>query len=159
MATQPYLVADRLWIPIRDGNMSAMSIFKRHYTARKNRKVEQFIGPGGKMALITPDALALFAWRKFISDAGETGVNCCVFRNEGTPLARSSELILAAELEAWDRWPGERLYTYVDPSKVNHKRDPGRCFIKAGWKKCGITPDGKIILEKFPVKEEVVSGS
>ena len=148
MSTQPFLFGP-LWIPIRDGNHSAMSIFKRHYTARGKRKVEQFIGPGEKMALITPDALALFAWRKFISDAGEQGVNCCVFRNEGTLLARSSDLILAAEKEAWNRWPGERLYTYVDPNKVRHKRDCGRCFLRAGWRKCGVTKEGKIVLEKL----------
>ena len=149
MAEQPYLFGP-LWIPIKDGNSTAMSIFKRHYTARKRRKIEQFIGPGEKMALITPDALALFGWRKFISDDGQTGVNCCVFRNEGTALARSSELILAAKEIAWQRWPGERLYTYVDPKKVRHKRDPGRCFKRAGFRECGETKDGKLIFESLP---------
>ena len=151
MNEQPYLFAPSdLWIPIRDGNVTAISIFKRHYTARTTRKIEQFIGPGEKMALVTVDALALFAWRKFISDAGEVGVNCCVFRNEGTPVARSSELIAAAMVMAWQRWPLERLYTYVDPSKVKHKRDPGRCFIRAGFRKCGVTKSGKIVLESGP---------
>lgn len=149
MSEQPYLFGP-LWIPIRDGDPTAMSIFKRHYTARRQRRIEQFIGPGEKMALITPDARAIFAWRKFISDTGETGVNCAVFRNEGTSLARSSELIVEAKRIAWERWPGERLYTYVDPRKVKHKRDPGRCFIRAGFRKCGTTKEGKLILESFP---------
>jgi hypothetical protein len=127
-----------------------MSIFKRHYTARKVRKIEQFIGPGEKMALLTQDARAIFAWRKFISDAGEVGVNCAVFRNEGCTLARSSELILAAKELAWERWAGERLYTYVDAFEVRHKRDPGRCFIRAGFVQCGKTKDGKLIFESFP---------
>ena len=149
MSEQPYLYGDT-WIPIKDGNASGMSIFKRHYTARKQRKIEQFIGPGEKQAFITPDAKALFAWRKFISDAGEKGVNCCVFRNEGTELGKSSDLIRAACDLAWERWPGERLYTYVDPSKVKPKRDPGRCFIKAGFRKCGTTKEGKLIFERLP---------
>ena len=149
MSTQPYLFGDT-WIPIKDGDPSAMAIFKRHYTARQRRKIEQFIGPGEKEAYISPDALALFAWRKFISDAGETGINCCVFRNEGTALGKSSDLIRAACELAWARWPRERLYTYVDPSKVKHKRDPGRCFIKAGFRKCGATKEGKLIFERFP---------
>lgn len=122
-----------------------MSIFLSHYTARARRKVFQFVGPGEKEVLITQDALALFVWRKFISDAGETGVNCAVFRNEGPTL--SSELIMAANAIARKRWPGERLYTYVDPSKVRHKRDPGRCFLKAGYQKCGMTKSGKLVLE------------
>jgi hypothetical protein len=159
MATQPFLYGDG-WIPIRDGNPSAMAIFKRHYTARRTRKVEQFIGPGGKLALITPDSMALFAWRKFKSDAGELGVNCCVFRNEGTTLGKSSDLIRLACIEAWNRWPKERLYTYVDPTKLTvrkrHGREycpwpPGRCFIEAGWTLCGVSKSGKIVLEVHPL--------
>jgi hypothetical protein len=71
-----------------------------------------------------------------------------VFRNEGP--VRSSELIMASNAVARRRWPGERLYTYVDPGKVRHKRDPGRCFLKAGYRKCGITKSGKIVLEIVP---------
>lgn len=149
MPEQPYLITgDGPWIEIRDGNPTAMSLFKRHYTARKRRKIQQFIGPGDKMPLITADARALFAWRKFISDNGQFGVNCCVFRNEGTNAGRSSELIEAACVLAWRRWPSERLYTYVDPRKVRHKRDPGRCFRRAGFTPCGHTKDGKLILER-----------
>lgn len=147
MSEQPFLIGEHPWTEIRDGNPTGMSIFKRHYTARKRRKVFQFVGPGEKMVLITPDARALFVWRKFISDAGETGVNCAVFRNEGSSEGMSSDLIRAAKEWAWRRWPNERLYTYVDANKVRHKRDPGRCFIKAGFVKCGTTQDGKLIFE------------
>jgi len=147
---QPFLFGDGPWIPIKDGNPTAMSIFLRHYPARQNRKIYQFVGPGEHMVFLSPDAKALFVWRKFISDAGESGVNCAVFRNEGTSAGRSSELIKAADRKAWERWPGERLYTYVDPSKVRHKRDPGRCFIKAGYRRCGTTKSGKLIFEHLP---------
>jgi hypothetical protein len=150
VSEQPFLFSDGPWIPIRDGNVTAMSIFKRHYTARKRRKIEQCVGPGEKMLLLTPDARALFAWRKFKSDAGELGVNCAIFRNEGTVAGRASALIEAAKILAWERWPGERLYTYVDPAKVRHKRDPGRCFIRAGFRQCGVTPNGKLIFEVLP---------
>jgi hypothetical protein len=151
MAEQPYLFGP-LWIPIKDGNPTAMSIFKRHYTARQRRKVEQFIGPREKEALITPGARALFAWRKFISDAGERGVNCAVFRNEHSELARSSELISAACEIAWNRWPGERLYTYIDPAKtqtIKHhsQRIVGFCFRKAGWKPL-VHKDGNPVITK-----------
>ena len=149
MSEQPFLFGEG-WLTIRDGDPTAMSIFLRHYTAREKRKVFQFVGPGEKEVYITADAKALFVWRKFISDAGEEGVNCAVFRNEGTEAGKSSELIAAACDLAWKRWPGERLYTYVDATKIRHKRDPGRCFIRAGFKKCGITKGGKFIFERFP---------
>jgi hypothetical protein len=147
---QAFLIADSVWMPIRDGNPSGLSLFLRHYTARKTRKIAQFVGPGEKMVLMTPDARALFVWRKFISDNGQDGVNCAVFRNEGSAAGRASELIMAADWEAWGRWPEQRLYTYVDPEKVRHKRDPGRCFRRAGWKLCGVTKSGLLIFECLP---------
>lgn len=150
MPEQPFLFSDSIWIPIKDGNPTGMSLFMRHYTARERRKLFQFVGPGEKMVLLTEDARALFVWRKFLSDAGESGVNCAVFRNEGSGAGRSSDLIREADRVAWQRWPGERLYTYVDPSNVKHKRDPGRCFLKAGWKPCGITKSGKLIFQCLP---------
>jgi len=135
---------------VKDGNFTAMHLFLRHYTARATRKQFQCVGPGEKMLLLTPDARAFFAWRKFFSDAGEQGVNGAVFHNEGSSAGRSSELIEAANRAAWERWPGDRLYTYVDPSKVRHKRDPGRCFIKAGYRCCGVTASGLLIFECLP---------
>lgn len=100
------------------------------------------------MVLLTAPADAVFVWRKFISDAGQTGVNCAVFRNEGT--VRSSELIRAAVGHAWRRWPGERLYTYVAVEKINSP-NPGYCFKCAGWRYCGTTKDScKHVLELMP---------
>jgi hypothetical protein len=150
MSEQPFLFSpsESPWVPIKDGNVSAMAVFMRHYTAREKRKTFQFVGPGEKEVLITPDAKAIFVWRKFISDAGEDGVNCAVFRNEGSEYGRSSDLIRAADEVAESRWPGERHYTYVDARRVKHKRDPGRCFIRAGYRNCGTTKSGKLIFEK-----------
>ena len=100
------------------------------------------------MVLLTLDSLAVFAWRKFHNQANQTGVNCAIFRNEGP--YRSSALILEAEQLAWKRWPGERLYTYVNPRKVQSP-NPGYCFKKAGWRFCGISKRRKLhILEKLP---------
>ena len=147
---QTFLSTDATWMPIKDGNPSGLSMFLRHYTARQTRNIAQFVGPGEKMVLMTPDALGLFVWRKFISDNRQTGVNCAVFRYEGGEKGRASELIKAANLEAWERWPGERLYTYVDPSKIRHKRDPGRCFRKAGYRVCGMTKRRLLIFECLP---------
>ena len=96
---------------------------------------------------MTTDSLALFVWRKFISDDNQNGINCSVFRNEGPIL--SSVLILEAEQLAWSRWPRERLYTYVNSKKIQSV-NPGFCFKKAGWKTCEIKPSGLHVLEKLP---------
>lgn len=150
--TQPWLFADTVWIEVRDANPTALAIFHRHYSYRPYRDGRQplhFVGPGEKMVLLTAEASALFVWRKFISGDGQQGVNCAVFRNESEQQA--STLILEAERCAWRRWPGERLYTYVNPRKVAHKRQPGRCFLKAGWCYFGETKwNHLLILEKRP---------
>lgn len=98
-------------------------------------------------SLLTADLKALFVWRKFISMDHQEGVNCAVFRNEGAGLA--SELIIEAQQIAWERWPGQRLYTYVNPKAVK-SRNPGYCFIMAGWKKCGVTKSGLLIFDIVP---------
>ena len=140
-----------LWRQVRDGNIIARTLFHRHYSYRKykdGRKPKLFCGPGEKLVLLSWDNKALFVWRKFISQDNQWGVNCAIFRNESNLL--SSELISEAEQIAWNRWPGERLYTYVNPQKIESK-NPGYCFKKAGWKICGMTKWKKlIILEKLP---------
>jgi hypothetical protein len=148
MPEQPFLIPTATWMQVKDGNPTAMSIFLRHYTAKQKRKVYQFVGPGEKMVLLTPDVRALFVWRKFIDDCeGQYGVNCAVFRNEGSE--RSSDLIRAAVDVARLRWPIERLYTYVDGTRVKSS-NPGWCFIAAGWRVCGRTRSGLRILEILP---------
>lgn len=123
------------WLQVKDGDLRALGLMRRHYTWREykdGRPHRLFAGPGEKMVLLTVDCRALFVWRKFI-ESGQTaprGVNCAVFRNESDIL--SSVLIREAVSLALERWPGERLYTYVNPRKVN---GDGKCFKAAGWVK------------------------
>ncbi len=142
---------DQTWVQVRDGNVAGLVLFQRHYSKhhyKDGRIPKRFVGPGERIVLITQDGLALFVWRKFIDASGQKGVNCSIFRNEGPNL--SSRMILEAEKLAWLRWPGERLYTYVNPHKIRSP-NPGYCFKKAGWKICGTTKVNKLlILEKFP---------
>lgn len=153
------LLPDYLWLPAKDGDPRAFALMRRHYTYQayqdgrrtaggnyRNRRL--FVGPGEKMVLLTAGCDALFVWRKFKDDSGQTGVNCAVFRNESPVL--SSVLIREAEQLAWGRWPHERLYTYVDSRKVQ-SANPGYCFKMAGWSVCGRTKTKRlIILEKLP---------
>lgn len=143
------IIPGQHWYAIRDGDPIGRAMVNRHYSARNykdGRRPKLFVGPGEKMVLMTSDSLALFVWRKFISDDGQVGINCAVFRNESEEL--SSMLILEAEQLASIRWPGERFYTYVNPRKIISK-NPGYCFKCAGWVECGRTKRGLIILEKI----------
>lgn len=145
MASAPFFPFST-WIPILDGDDEARRFFDRHYSRTRyadGREPKLFVGPGQKMVLTTPCRRALFVWRKFISGDGQQGVNCMIFRNEGAGL--SSSLIREADALADRRWPGERHYTYVNPRKIGSS-NPGFCFIKAGWRKCGITKWNKLLI-------------
>ena len=151
-------ILDCHWLPIRDGDERATALYRRHYSAHRYRDGRLsdtsngnrwlIAGPGQKMLLMTVGCDALFVWRKFIDDSGQAGVNCAVFRNESNVL--SSVLIAEAEGWAWQRWPGERLYTYVNSLAVQSS-NPGYCFKIAGWRSCGRTKARNLlILEKLP---------
>lgn len=149
MNVQPFLIGEG-WIEVRDGNDTARAIFDKHYSRkhpppRANGAHWLLLGPGEKMLLLTPCARALFAWRKFLDDSGNDGICCAIFRNEGAGL--SSDLIRAADEIADARWGRERHYTHVDPAKVRSK-NPGFCFLMAGWRRCGYTKSGLLTLER-----------
>ena len=102
------------------------------------------------MALLTEWCDALFVWRHDLVPRldGQSGCNCTVFRNESDTL--SSELIKEADELAWNRWPGERHFTYVCDSLIRSV-NPGYCFKQAGWRTCGRNKDGRLtILERLP---------
>lgn len=137
---------DEVWIQVKDGDPACSILFGRHYSKYKykdGRRPKLFVGPGEKIVLVTARGDAIFVWRKFKDDSGQQGVNCSIFRNESGML--SSELILLAEKHAAARWPGERLYTYVNPGKIKSS-NPGFCFLKAGWERCGVTKVNKLII-------------
>ena len=142
---------DEPWIPTRDGDPTVRAVFDRHYSRRRyrdGRSSSLFVGPGEKIVLRTAVGDAICIWRRFRSMDGQTGVNCAVFRNEGPRC--SSDLIRSAMHIAWERWPGERLYTYVDARRVR-STNPGFCFLRAGWNHCGRTKaSGLHILEARP---------
>ena len=83
--------------------------------------------PGETMVLLSQCGRALFVWLKNTIERydHQTGVNCIVFRNEGAGL--SSVLIREADELAWQRWPGERHFTYVDDLE-DPPSNPGLLF-------------------------------
>lgn len=111
-----------------------------------------FVGPGDKLVLRTERGDAVFVWRKFVDDCidqrtgqRQEGVNCAIFRNEGKHI--SSSLIRQADAIADATWTDRRHYTYVDCQKVASS-NPGYCFLKAGWRRCGHTKSGLLVLER-----------
>lgn len=136
------------WYVTRDCDREASALYRRHYSCQNAApKHSGFIGPGEKIVLISAEASALFVWRREkVRRDGQTGINCTVFRNESSIL--SSDLICEAMTVAWDRWPGQRLFTFVNPRAIK-SRNPGYCFLMAGWRRCGVTKENALLILEY----------
>ena len=137
---------DPLWWVTKDGDLDCLELYEKHYSCyqyKDGRIRKLFTGPGQKIVLRTWEGNAMFVWRKFKDDSGQQGINCAVFRNESEH--KSSDLIRQADAIADFVWPSERHYTYVKGEAVK-STNPGFCFLKAGWRKCGVTKVNKLLI-------------
>ncbi len=124
------------WLPSWRADPRACALYRRHYSAVKNarpgRPLGEFMPPGETMVLLGADCQAVWGWSRSTVPRydRQEGVACTVFRNESAE--RSSDLVREASALAWQRWPGQRLFTYVDPTMIA-SANPGYCFKQAGW--------------------------
>lgn len=103
--------------------------------------------PGRTMILRSAEGDVVFGWLwQNKRDDGELGYNCSIFRNESE--RKSSEIILEAESLAVAEWGANRGFTYINPSRITNKRNPGYCFKCAEWKFVRVTHSGLHLLEK-----------
>lgn len=132
----------------------ARVIADRHYN-RQSVGAEQFVPPGRCLVLWMPKAFWVTSWpfAEYVKHAWPGAWICSAFRNEGAGL--SSELIreaIAATRFKMGVPPELGMISFVDPDKVKHKRDPGRCFIKAGFKLVGETKGGLLAFQMLAGK-------
>lgn len=143
-------IADGYWRRVRRCEGAARRLADRHYS-RQTPGARDFMGNGRTLVLLSWDARAVWGAIENLDPVGGHRWRCSIFRNEGMVL--SSVLIREATARThvfWERrygaLPSIPLTTEVDPSKVLRKRDPGRCFRKAGWRKVAVVR-GLILLE------------
>lgn len=132
----------------------ALPLADRHYN-RQSIGSDQFVPPGACVVLLTEDAGALWvtSWPlpEFTKHAWRGAWINSLFRRESGELA--SDLIrqaVAATRGVWPNVPELGMVTFVDPEKVRHKRDPGRCYRKAGFKHVGFTEGGLWAFQLLP---------
>lgn len=109
---------------------------------------------GRTLVMLACEAHAVWGAIENLDPAGNRRFRCSIFRNES--LILSSVLIREATERTYAFWrrrhgglPPVPLTTEVDPDRVLKKRDPGRCFIKAGWRRVGVAR-GLVVLEAPP---------
>jgi hypothetical protein len=125
-----------VWQLRSKGDPAACALADRHYS--RQRPGSGQVGPPGRLlVMVTPCERAVWVthWpRPDLALDGLDAWRCSIFRNEGAGL--SSDLIKAAMALTAERWhdrPADGWVTWIDARKVRHKRDPGRCYLKAGW--------------------------
>lgn len=130
----------------------------RHYN-RQKVGTPQFVPPGRCLVLYarteTGEAFWVTSWpfAQFVKHAWAGAWMCSAFRNEGAGLSSS----LITEAVAITRWfygnpPPLGMVTFVDATKTRRKRDPGRCYLRAGFERVGLTKGGLVALQLLPDK-------
>ena len=144
------------WMLTNRADSVAALIADRHYT-RQSVGSRQFVPPGRCVVLMVPNAPVLWvsSWPKaeYVRHAWAGAWMCSLFRNEVPDCYLSSELIIqavAATRAVWGTPPKQGFVTFVDARQVRSKRDPGRCYRRAGWQHVGYTQGGLVALQLLP---------
>lgn len=144
-----------MWELSHRGDASVVPLADRHYN-RQKIGAPQFAPPGRCLVLATPERNAFWitSWpfAQYVKHAWPGAWINSAFRREGdAPLA--SSLIcdgVAATLWRWPDPPALGMVTFIDPRKVRHKRDIGRCYRKAGFHHVGFTKGGLYAFQLLP---------
>ena len=144
-----------MWRLAHRAHPRARQLADRHYN-RQKIGADGFVPPGRCIVLLNEDeggkALWVTSWpfAEYVKHAWAGAWVNSLFRNESKWL--SSLLIreaIAITRSVWEP-PPLGIITFVDADKVRRKRDPGRCYIKAGFKRVGYTVGGLVALQMLP---------
>lgn len=129
----------------------AARIADRHYN-RQTPGAVQFVPPGRCIVLRQSRALWVTSWpfAAYVQHAWSGAWINSLFRNEGAGL--SSDLIRSAVAITRAQWhpPPLGIVTFVDSAQIRRKRDPGRCYRRAGWRHVGFTQAGLWVYQQLP---------
>lgn len=138
-----------IWTLSYRADPRARVLADRHYN-RQNPDSAQFVPPGRCLVLLSECERALWvtSWplAEFTKHEWAGAWVCSLFRNEGAGL--SSDLIrdaVAATRHVFGDPPALGMVTFVDPAKTRTKRDPGRCFRRAGFDHVGYTSERGLV--------------
>lgn len=142
-----------IWTESWRADPAARAIADRHYN-RQKVGAKQFVPPGRCLVLVAPQALWITSWpfAQYVKHEWPGAWVCSAFRREGGDIV-ASEMIrqaIAATRAHFGDPPELGMITFVDASKVKRKRDPGRCFLRAGFRRVGETKGGLLAFLMAP---------
>lgn len=141
-----------LWLEVSRFLPRGAALADQHYN-RQTVGSPQFSPPGKLLVLLTDCGGAVWTsvWQGYAQHQWRGAWANSIFRNETAIL--SSLLIreaVAATRAAWGEPPPLGMVTFVDAQKTRRKRDPGRCYRKAGFRHVGFTAGGLYVLQMLP---------
>lgn len=136
----------------------ALPLADRHYNRQKIGS-PQFVPPGRCIVLLTEGATALWttSWpfAEYVKHRWPGAWVNSLFRNEHRELHLSSDLIMEAVAITrgiWPKVPELGMVTFINREEVRPKRDPGRCYLRAGFEYDGETEGGLVAVRLRPEK-------
>lgn len=140
------------WQLTQRNDIRACRLADHHYS-RQSHGTLNFMPPGRTLILVTPEGDAVwgtsFPFAEYVRHEWAGAWICSIFRNESEGRLLSSDLIKQALAVTRWRWEYNPLgmVTFVDTEKTRRKRDPGRCFRRAGFQQVGYTKGGLVALQ------------
>ena len=136
------------WERVNRRDRRACALADRHYS-RTVVGAPQVGGNARLIVLVRPqgDACWITAYDQYPKHRFGLVWNCTMFRNESPVL--SSSLVteaVAVTRYLWGEPPKGGMITFINAGKVRRKRDPGRCFRRAGFRSAGETERGLVVL-------------
>jgi hypothetical protein len=143
-------IPPKAWVRATRADVQCRTLADRHYNRQKVGS-PCFTPPGRVLVFKTPCAKAVWAtswpFAEYVRHAWAGAWINSLFRNEGAGL--SSQLIRAAAAATAEHWdaPPLGLITFVDASKVRTKKNPGYCYLMAGFRHVGETKGGLLAFQ------------
>lgn len=148
------------WRPSDRADPAALPLADRHYN-RQHPGSQQWVPPATCICLKTievnpetgePWGVWSTTWPKeqYVRHAWAGAWVNATFRLEGGPYLASNLIgwAVAHTRAKWPAVPPLGIVSFVDAAKTRRKRDPGRCYRKAGWVHVGFTKSGLWVFEQ-----------
>ena len=147
--------SDGAWHVVSRCDPRARALADRHYS-RQTVGAREFMANGRPLVMLTIDGAAVWGAIENLDPVGHLRWRCSLFRNEAPARHLSSDLVREATRRTRLYWrrrygsvPPVPLQTEVHPERTRRKRDPGRCFRRAGWVVVGESR-GLVVLQAPP---------
>jgi hypothetical protein len=141
------------WHQSHRADPDARIIADRHYN-RQKVGTPQFVPPGRCLVLLAEAAVWVTSWpfAEYVKHQWAGAWVNSLFRREGGPIMASDLIRQAISVSRWHfgEVPPLGIVTFVDPDKVRRKRDPGRCYLRAGFRHVGHTKGGLLAFQMLP---------